>query len=203
MNATAVGGPMHSLAIAYFKRYKMEIDLAGLPPPAWPEGFRCAAWRDDLLETHADILAQSFDGSQDTVVFPSLGHLVGCRGLMTEIVRRRAFIPEATWLVVGPDGPCGTIQALRERGVLGAIQNVGIVPRWRGRGLGRGLLLQSLRGMYASGVGRAVLEVTASNDTAVGLYLRMGFRRSKVVYKAVPACTSPSNLEEARPALYL
>jgi hypothetical protein len=194
---------MQPLAIAYYKRYKMEIGLAGLPPPAWPEGFRCAAWRDDLLEAHADVLAQSFQGSPDTLVFPSLGHLAGCRGLMTEIARRRAFIPEATWLVVGPEGPCGTIQALRERGVLGAIQNVGVSPRWRGRGLGRNLLLQSLRGMYASGVGRAVLEVTATNTTAVGLYLRMGFRRSKVVYKAVPASASPPDLEEARPALYL
>jgi ribosomal protein S18 acetylase RimI-like enzyme len=194
---------MQSLAIAYFKRYKMEIDLAGQPPPTWPAGFTCAAWRDDLLETHTDILAQSFEGSPDTLVFPSLGHLAGCRGLMTEIVNRRAFIPEATWLVIGPQGPCGTIQALRERGVLGAIQNVGIVPRWRGRGLGRNLLLQSLRGMYSSGLGRAVLEVTANNVTAVGLYYRMGFRRSKVVYKAVPACASPPERDESRPALYL
>jgi ribosomal protein S18 acetylase RimI-like enzyme len=194
---------MQSLAIAYFKRYKMEIDLAGQPPPAWPDGFHCVAWREELLETHTDVLAQSFEGSRDTVVFPSLGHLVGCRGLMIEVVRRRAFIPEATWLVVGPDGPCGTIQALRERGVLGAIQNVGVVPRWRGRGLGRNLLLQSLRGMYASGLGRAVLEVTADNETAVGLYLRMGFRRSKVVYKAVPACPSSPPGDEARPALFV
>jgi ribosomal protein S18 acetylase RimI-like enzyme len=193
---------MQALAISYFKRYKMEIDLAGLPPPCWPAGFACAGWREDLLELHADMLAQSFDGSPDAVVFPSLGHRAGCRGLMGEIVKRRAFIPEATWLVVGPDGPCGTIQALRERGVLGAIQNVGIAPRWRGRGLGRTLLLQSLRGMYASGLGRAVLEVTASNDAAVGLYLRMGFRRTKVVYKAVPACTSPPPGDEARPVQY-
>jgi GNAT superfamily N-acetyltransferase len=105
---------------------------------------------------------------------------------MAEIARRRAFIPEATWLAIGPDGPCGTIQALRERGALGAIQNVGVLPALRGRGLGQALLLEALRGMYRSGLGRTVLEVTAQNEAAIRLYRRLGFRRAKVVYKAVP-----------------
>ena len=39
--------------------------------------------------------------------------------------------------------------------------------------------------MYASGLGRVVLEVTAQNDAAVRLYRRLGFRRARVVYKAV------------------
>jgi ribosomal protein S18 acetylase RimI-like enzyme len=121
---------------------------------------------------------------------------------MGEIIRRRAFVPESTWLLVGPDGPCGTVQALRDRGALGAIQNVGIVAAYRGRGLGRALLLQALHGMYATGLGRGVLEVTATNDCAVNLYFRMGFRRTKVIYKAVPATISPPVAVEDRPVLY-
>ena len=104
------------VAISYFKRYKMEIDLNGLPLPTWPAGFQAVAWRADLLDTHAEVLSRCFHGEIDAVVFPSLGSREGCLGLMTEIARRRAFIPEATWLAVGPDGPCGTVQALRERG---------------------------------------------------------------------------------------
>jgi GNAT superfamily N-acetyltransferase len=179
------------VAISYFKRYKMEVDLNGLPPPTWPAGFQAIAWRADLLDTHAEVLCRCFHGEIDAVVFPSLGSREGCLGLMTEIARRRAFIPEATWLAVGPDGPCGTVQALRERGVLGAIQNVGIVPALRGQGLGRALLLQALAGMYQSGLGRAVLEVTAHNDLAIRLYRALGFRRCRVVYKAVQAFPCP------------
>src|SRR5262245_24157840 len=176
---------MQSLAISYFKRYKMEADLAGQPAPAWPTGFRPLAWDVGLLDAHADVLARCFCGGVDSLVFPSLGSFSGCRGLMADIIRRRAFIPEATWLVVGRGGPCGCVQALRERGALGAIQNVGILPELRGRGLGQALLLQALRGMYESGLGRVVLEVTAQNEAAVRLYRRLGFRRAKVVYKAV------------------
>jgi GNAT superfamily N-acetyltransferase len=176
---------MQSLAVSYFKRYKMEADLAVLPGPVWPQGFRAVPWSAELLDSHADVLSRCFGGEIDAVVFPSLGSIEGCRGLMAEIARRRAFIPEATWLAVGPDGPCGSVQALRERGALGAIQNVGILPALRGRGLGQALLLEALRGMYHSGLGRAILEVTAQNEAAVRLYRRLGFRRAKVVYKAV------------------
>jgi ribosomal protein S18 acetylase RimI-like enzyme len=186
---------MQSLAISYFKRYKMEIGLAGLPLPTWPAGFQAVAWRADLLETHADVLSRCFHGEVDALIFSSLATREGCVGLMTEIARRRAFIPEATWLVLGPDGACGTIQALRERGVVAAIQNVGILPAYRGRGLGGALVLQALAGMYQSGLGRAFLEVTADNESAVRLYRRLGFRRWKVVYKAVSACT-PLQLED-------
>jgi GNAT superfamily N-acetyltransferase len=178
---------LERVSISYFKRYKMEVDLAGLPLPTWPAGFQAVAWRAELLQTHAEVLAQCFQGEVDAVVFPSLGNREGCVGLMTEIVRRRAFIPEATWLALGPEGPCGTVQALRERGVIGGIQNIGIVPAWRGRGLGRALLLQALAGMYQSGLGRALLEVTAHNESAIRLYRALGFRRCRVVYKAVPA----------------
>jgi GNAT superfamily N-acetyltransferase len=181
---------MLSAVVSWFKRYKMEVDLAGLPEPIWPAGFRPLAWHPDLLEAHADVLCQSFHGEVDAIVFPSLGNRDGCAGLMAEIARRRAFIPEATWLLTGPNGPCGTVQALRERGVLGAIQNIGIIPAYRKRRLGESLLLEALHGMYASGLGRAVLEVTANNESAIRLYRRLGFRRTRVVYKAVPASFS-------------
>jgi GNAT superfamily N-acetyltransferase len=176
-----------SASISYFKRFKMEVELAGLPPPPpLPEGFALLAWAPGLLDAHAEALFGSFRHEIDVAVFPSLGDPDGSRALLAEIVRRRAFVPEATWLLAGPAGPCGTVQGLRERGALGAIQNVGVLPEWRGRGLGRALLLKALHGFYATGLGRAILEVTAHNEDAVRLYRRLGFRRSKILYKAVP-----------------
>jgi GNAT superfamily N-acetyltransferase len=171
--------------VAYFKRYKMEVGLAGLPPPEVPPGFTWVAWHPSLLEAHADVLYESFHLEIDAAVFPSLGDRAGCACLMTEVVRKGGFCPEATWLLWGPSGPCATVQGLRERTGVGAIQNIGVVPALRGRGLGQAVVLQALHGFRRAGLGRAQLEVTAQNDVALRLYRRLGFRRAKTLYKAV------------------
>jgi hypothetical protein len=104
---------------------------------------------------------------------------------MNEIRRKPGFLPCATWLLAGPFGYCGTVQGVRDAGSLGAIQNLGIVPRHRNRGLGSLLLRQALDGFRRAGLRRALLEVTAQNDGAIRLYRRLGFSRRKTVYKAV------------------
>ncbi len=173
-------------SISYFKRHKMEVDLRELPPPRLPEGFHFTAWSCELLDVHAELLFGSFQQEIDAQVFPSLGDRQGSICLMIEMSRKRGFLPEATWLLMGPVGPCGTVQGIRERNGLGSIQNLGILPGWRGRGLGEALLLQALHGFRRVGLQRAQLEVTAQNDIAIRLYRRLGFRRSKTLYKAVP-----------------
>ncbi|HXG09144.1 MAG TPA: N-acetyltransferase [Gemmataceae bacterium] len=172
----------------YFKRFRMEIDLDPLPPlPELPAGYGWVPWSYLLLDVHADVLYRSFQGEIDAAVFASLGQPAGCYCLMSEICRKSGFLPEATWLLAGPSGYCGTVQGVRERSGLGAIQNLGITPEHRGRGLGTALLLQALHGFRRVGLGRAFLEVTAQNEGAVRLYHRLGFRRRKTIYKAAPA----------------
>ncbi|HTU22343.1 MAG TPA: N-acetyltransferase [Gemmataceae bacterium] len=174
-------------SIGYFKRYKMEADLHDLPAPQLSEGYTFAPWSFELLDAHAEILFGSFYQEIDSQVFPSLGDRQGSLCLMIEMTRKRGFLPEATWLLLGPLGACGTVQGMRDRsGGLGSIQNLGILPGWRGRGLGKALLLRALDGFRQAGLDRAQLEVTAQNDTAIRLYRRLGFRRYKTLYKAAP-----------------
>ncbi len=178
--------------LAYFKRFKMEVSLDDLPsPPCLPPGCSVVPWHPDLLETHAEVLAASFQNEIDATVFSSLADLPGCRSLMMAIIRRRGFLPEATLLLQGPDGPWGSVQGLREPSGIGAIQNLGVIPSRRGRGAGEALLHQALLGFRAAGLERALLEVTAQNDGAVRLYRRLGFRRVRVVYKVVPDVSVP------------
>ena len=105
---------------------------------------------------------------------------------MNVVSRRLNFVPMATWLAIGPGGPCGAIQGLQERGGVGAVQNVGVTPAWRGRGVGEALSVAGVAWLPAAGLGRAQLEVTAQNEGAQRLYRRLGFRRTKTLYKAVP-----------------
>ena len=174
--------------ILYFKRFRMEIDLAEAPPvPALPEGYAWVPWDALLVEQHAEVKFLSFVEQIDAVVFPNLGSRPGCRRLMGDIARRQGFEPRATWLIGGGRGYCGTVQGVRERNGMGAIQNLGVVPAHRGRGLGTALLLQALHGFRRAGLGRVFLEVTAQNDGAIRLYRRLGFRCRKTIYKPVDA----------------
>ncbi len=180
--------------VRYFKRYRMEIDVNGLPPVALAEGYTLLGWHFSLLDAHAAALYASFREGIDTVVFPSLGDRTGCLSLMAEISRRPGFEPWATWLLVRDSEYVGTVQGIRERSGLGAIQNIGIVRQHRGRGLGSALLLQALHGFRLAGLGRAFLEVTAENATAIRLYRRLGFRCRKTLYKAVEITRSEPQL---------
>jgi RimJ/RimL family protein N-acetyltransferase len=179
------------MGIVYFRRFRMEIDLSQplFPRPELPADYRLSAWDEQLLETHADTKFRCFRWEMDANVFPSLSTREGCHLLMTDITRRGGFTPEATWLLeYWPTNarrpiPCGTVQGVAEDKV-GAIQNVGVLPEHRGKGLGTILMWQSLAGFKATGISRVFLEVTAQNSGACRLYDRLGFRRTKVVYKA-------------------
>jgi len=186
---------MLNFAVAYHKRFRMERELTGLPEAgAMPAGYSLEAWQARWLEAHAEVLAACFEGSTDAEIFPTLGSYQGCLHLLRELVQRRDFLPEATCLLVGPEGPCGSIQALWERRGVAAIQNIGIRPEQQNRGLGRALLLHLLLTLQRSGYGRVLLEVTASNMPALRLYQGLGFRRTKVIYKPARCPVQPQAL---------
>lgn len=185
--------------VTYYKRYRMEIDLqTELPRPVLPAGYAWVAWNDLLLEQHAEVKYHCFFEEIDGIVFPSLSSRIGCLTLMREISRKSGFRPEATWLVSGPEGYCATVQGVRERSGCGAIQNLGVTPAHRGRGIGSALLLMALHGFQQVGLKQAFLEVTADNEPAIRLYRRLGFRCRKTIYKASPLqpATSVADLIE-------
>ena len=59
----------------------------------------------------------------------------------------------------------------RHTGSLG----MGLLPAYRGRGLGARLLDEALSGAFAQGLTRIELEVYRSNRAAIALYERRGF----------------------------
>ncbi|MFG0262027.1 MAG: GNAT family N-acetyltransferase [Novipirellula sp. JB048] len=179
------------MGLTYFKRFRMEFDLLTPPAeePSPPAGFELLPFDEELIRDHATAKYRSFREELDTNVFPCLGRRDGCLNLMREISGRVYFVPEATWLIQyrptpgGRAEPAGTIQGLQLDG-WGAIQNVGVAPEYRGRGLGAILLSRAAAGFRAVGLTQMHLEVTTDNTAAVRLYERFGFRRAKVLYKA-------------------
>jgi ribosomal protein S18 acetylase RimI-like enzyme len=173
--------------VTYFKRFRMELDLvAPLPPvPSLPIDLAWIPWEDRLLDAHAEVKYQCFCGDLDGVVFPNLSNRIGCVRLMREIAARPGFRPESTWLIAHGETYVATVQGVSDRAGTGSIQNLGVVPPHRGRGLGLAILLQALHGFRRFGLAKATLEVTAQNDTAVRMYRHVGFRFRKTLYKMV------------------
>ena len=89
-------------------------------------------------------------------------------------------------------GYCGTIQAVRTQKNKASIQNIGVEPVHRGRGIGTAMILAALLGLHHLGIQRACLEVTAENEGAVRLYRELGFRTARTLYKAVELAYSES-----------
>ena len=180
------------MGLIYFKRYRMEIDLVGREFSAHvPPEYQFVPWAEELLETHAEVKYLSFKDEIDAQVFPCFTERGSCLRLMEEISRKSGFLPEATWLVrcvtAGRSEYCGTIQGIQDLAGFGAVQNIGVTPAHRGRGLGTLLLKKALIGFQQYGLRKSYLEVTAQNQSAVDLYLRFGFSRVRTLYKAAEA----------------
>lgn len=180
------------MGVTYFKRYRMEIDLHRplFEPPPLPEGYYLHAWHERLIHAHAEVNFHSFREEIDAHVFPCFGEKEGCQRLMSDIAKRDGFLESATWLLEYRMIPnrrgdyVGTIQGVRDAYGTGAVQNIGIIPEHRGRSLGSYLVRLALDGFKQEGLRRASLEVTAQNTGAMRLYHRLGFRKTKTVYKA-------------------
>jgi len=181
------------LDITYYKRFRMEIRLAGrqFHLRSLPKGYRLLPWDAALLEAFVEAKFNSFRDELDADVFRSLSTLEGCRQLMTDIAAKPGFQAGATWLMgycpKESETPeyCGTIQGIRVSNRLAGIQNIGITPAHRQHGVGAALITAALTGFQQLGLPRVYLEVTAQNDPAVRLYQRLGFQRTKTLYKAV------------------
>jgi len=212
---------MRFMNLQYVKRYRMEFDLRRWQRPSalsplhsrsgqsirieLPVDYRLVAWHTSLVQAHAEVKYQSFSGEIDSQVFPCLGDLEGCERLMAEIEAKDGFLPEATWLAeyIGAGHTsggllqrrgeyCGTIQAVRTHKNKANIQNIGVEPFHRGRGIGSALILAALLGLHHLGIQRVGLEVTAENEAAVRLYRQLGFRTVRTLYKAVELACSES-----------
>ena len=93
-----------------------------------PRPFVWVPWEESLIDQHAEVKYLSFRGEIDAYVFPCLGDRYGCQRLMREIRRKPGFLAGATWLIAWPEGYVGTVQGVMDRGPIGAIQNLGVVP---------------------------------------------------------------------------
>ena len=72
-------------------------------------------------------------------------------------------------------GWCDIVRGEREGMVHSGFLEIGIIPNYRGKGIGRRLLKATTDDAFSKGIERVELEVFASNQRAIRLYHEFGF----------------------------
>jgi ribosomal protein S18 acetylase RimI-like enzyme len=98
-------------------------------------------------------------------------------GVARERVRRRLAEPNRRCYVGIFDGdPVGMLQAGPWEEGLAGINAFAVLPGYRGRGIGRQMLLDAVDGLLADEWERILIEVATDNEGALTLYQSCGFR---------------------------
>lgn len=149
-------------------------------PPPLPEGFRfvpALAFKPQLLAT---LDFQAFLGGPDAGMVAETpqdnlrlieGLLQGDLGPPIREASPALFMERA-----GPEAQLvGFALALEDNPHRALIADVAVSPDFRGKGLGKALLVRALRGLIALGFTEALLWVTDANVAAQALYKSTGF----------------------------
>jgi ribosomal protein S18 acetylase RimI-like enzyme len=151
--------------------FRMRIDLSPISRerPSLPQGIEIRPIRlgEDDRAIHAvleDAFAEHFRHTPQ-----SFGAWWAARS------RHERFAPSLFFLAWDGDRVAGGLTAY-DHGDIGFVRELGVRPAWRGRGIGSALLQRSFELFRARGQLRVALGVDAENESAIGLYERLGMR---------------------------
>ncbi|MBM6400382.1 GNAT family N-acetyltransferase [Phycicoccus sonneratiae] len=155
---------LHRLGLVRtFAEHVMRHDLLDVPRIRRPVVLRSLPWDDETAPLFHRAYRESFaerPGFPDTPL----------EEWVHDVADEPGFRPERSRVVVDGDGAPAGFVTLTDCWV----DQVGVVPAWRGRALGAHLVARSLRALRKAGCEAAWLAVNVDNP-AHGLYLRLGF----------------------------
>ena len=149
--------------------YGMAIELAGPPPePVLPEGLTLDVFRSADGHAFHAALGEAFEDHWEH-------HPIPYEQWWEEKQRAPGFDPTLWFVVRDGDELAATVRNDPDREGGGYVGALGVRRRWRGRGLGRALLLQTFGEFHRRGVNRVTLGVDAESPTgATRLYESVG-----------------------------
>jgi len=148
----------------------MGIDLPPeIPAPAWPEGVEVRTFREEDAHEVKDLL----DLAYEEEFHHTPATFENWRRFMLD---DPMFDPEAWFLAVAD----GQIVAAALNWDEGYVKDLVVRPDWRGRGLGKALMLQTFGEFSRRGLTRVTLKTDSNNPTgAWRLYERVGMKTER------------------------
>jgi ribosomal protein S18 acetylase RimI-like enzyme len=176
-------GLPHAECLSTFKRNFMQVELrrASLGEGKVRRPMYLERWSDHYQDGAAQLIAEAYSGHIDSRINDQYRTPSGARRFLYNIVQYPGcgcFHRPASYAAFEAESGrlCGVSLASLVAPESGHITQICVSPAVRGTGIGHAMLRQSLVSLRAAGCRTASLTVTASNEDAVELYERVGFR---------------------------
>jgi mycothiol synthase len=178
-----VGAGFHHVTDLFYLRRGLD-EITPLAPSA---GLHIDTYSDANAALFEATLLRTYEGSRDC---PELDGLRSGAEILDGHRAQGVWRPETWWLAFQDGQPAGVCLLTElEDGAGWDLSYLGVVPQFRGRGLGQTLTLHALHAARALGASEIMVAVDARNTPALALYHAAGFRRTgvKAVYLRWPA----------------
>ncbi|QBD78439.1 GNAT family N-acetyltransferase [Ktedonosporobacter rubrisoli] len=189
-----VGFKVYERMIMLKSLHDYQIQIANLPP-----GLHLRAPRSEDEQLAASLAYQNYQGTIDQEMICSSENQASM--MMHDIFGGTycRFDRQSSFLLEDEQGKLIGNIFLGNRSSLDLdklmwILDVSLSPQWRGKGLGRALLIHSLNAAKIKGYSKVGLIVTVGNASAIALYRALHFHRhGDSIYEAVLRCPPQTN----------
>ena len=155
-------------------------DVAELPGGGAIQTHLFEPWTDRRQDEAARLIAKAYDGHEDSTINDQYRSVSGAKRFLLNIVQYPgcgSFFGPASYVALNTSGELvGISLASLVSDDSGHITQICVSPEERGTGAGYEMLRRSLAALAEHGCRKTSLTVTASNQEAIRLYQRMGFR---------------------------
>jgi len=174
--------PMATLGFRIYLRQLRMLDLQRVAlPPAGAAGIRLHPWRETWLFPVARLIRLAYENHVDSELNDQYRTESDILRFLQNIIYAQGcgqFLPEASFVVsAGLIEPAlGVVLTSAVAPAVGHTTQLCVLPGYQGHGLGRTLMQASIAALQQKAFRWLTLTVTAGNQTALGLYERLGFR---------------------------
>jgi ribosomal protein S18 acetylase RimI-like enzyme len=169
-----------------FRRLFMVMPVAAVPePPPLPPEFDLRRWSEADFNTAAAVITTSYRNHIDSEINDQYRSVNGSMRFLNNIVRFPGcgvFDNESSLVAVqrASRSMVGVILCSRVKDDVGHVTQVCVLPEYRGRGIGEGLIAAAASNLRKRGFSSLSLTVTEANTRAVEIYKRMSFAIHRV-----------------------
>ena len=190
----ALGKHIVELGFQRFERARMSInrsEINELAEPPLPQDFTFTAWNKEMSDLLVKILRQSHFNSDhvDEQVFPQFSGVDGVRFLLEGIENNTyGQFKEEFQKVLNHNGkPIGICFLTTLPSNVGYIPEIAILPSYRGKGLGKALIVHSIKHFIEiePEIPGVDLDVTLDNIPAAALYSSLGFQERQRYFLSI------------------